>query len=547
MISQSTNRTQHEQDSFDVLVMVRDVVDAIWQYKWTVAITCLLVLGMATLYLYVWPPQYRATAMVMVEREADNARDDFYTAWNVFRKEDARSEIELMTSGPILERVIEREQLGYDDIYRPVTSQLRYFWETSWIGAQYYGLRDRFFPPEHDVQMTADEIEYGRTIDDMPAGINILPIGESNVAEVTMTGPSPRVAQVANTLLDTYIEWRQELHQSEAARAMSVLAEEAEAAKQELREIEDRRTAFLEESGLILDTQRELMQIELLTTLEGDIARTEEQIIAKQAALAEVERRLAEEQATRVVSSSREFSAIREAAKQRRLELQFALIQASERYRQDSPEVQEIQRSIDEVDAIIAGEPEWVQSSQIDGVNTVHENLLTSRDRLRSELAGSKAGLETFKTKMNELEARLSRLPAISAELHRLERDYRHLNQKYDTLATRRAQAEVSYQTVATTMPSMRVVGYAYPPSSKSWPTLRIIYPAALIVGMGLGVFAAMIRYYASGRVRRGDLLRERERMTVFGTVRVPTRGRPLEVAAPTRTVPNSKSSTSQI
>lgn len=542
MISQTPNQPKHEHDSFDVLAMVRDVFDAVWQYKWTVAITCLLVLGMATLYMYVWPPQFRSTATIMVERDSDAARDDFYTAWNVFRKEDARSEIELMTSGPILERVIEREQLGYDDIYRPVTSQLRYFWETSWIGSTYYDMKDNFFPPEQEANLTEEEIEYGRIIDDMPAGISILPIGESNVAEVTMTGPSPRIAQVTNTLLDTYIEWRQELHQTEAARALSVLEEETEDARRELRAIEDRRAAFFEENDLMLDTQREMMQIEQLTNFEGEVARIEEQVMSKEAALEEIERRLAEEQATRIVSSSREFNAIREAAKQKRLDLQFALIQAREQYLSGSPEVREIERSIEKVDAIIAQEPEWVQNSQLDGINTVHESLLTTRDQIRSELAGSKAGLAAVKEKVAALESRLSRMPSISAELHRIEREYRHLNQKYDTLAARKSQAEVSYQTVAATMPSMRVVGYAYPPSSKSWPTLRIIYPAALIVGLGLGVFAAMIQYYASGRVRRGDVLRERDRMSVFGTVRVPTRGRPLEVAAPTQSTRKSPS-----
>ena len=78
-------------ETFDFGGAIRDIGLAIRQYRWMVAVLFLLVPVLVGLYIHVWPPVYRAEALVMLERDEDLARDEFYITWNVFRKEDART------------------------------------------------------------------------------------------------------------------------------------------------------------------------------------------------------------------------------------------------------------------------------------------------------------------------------------------------------------------------------------------------------------------------------------------------------------------------
>jgi uncharacterized protein involved in exopolysaccharide biosynthesis len=89
-------------DSFDVRSSLRSISAAVRHNKGLVLITCVVTLLLVTLYVYVWPPIYKAEATVMAEPDYDYQRDTFYTGWDVFRKDEARTEVELMTSGPVL-------------------------------------------------------------------------------------------------------------------------------------------------------------------------------------------------------------------------------------------------------------------------------------------------------------------------------------------------------------------------------------------------------------------------------------------------------------
>lgn len=81
-------------------------------------------------------------------------------------------------------------------------------------------------------------------------------------------------------------------------------------------------------------------------------------------------------------------------------------------------------------------------------------------------------------------------------------------------------------------MPSIRIVEYATTPSSKSWPSLKILYPSALFLGLVLGIAMAVISSYASGRVRREYVDRIRGSAPFYGHITVSKAGLPISVQA---------------
>lgn len=543
----SNNYTNgRDPDTFDVVGSLRGVVEATWHYKMLVLLTCVLVLGLATLYLYVWPPIYRAEATIMTESGEDAYRDPFYANWNIFRKDDARTEIVLITSGTVLKEVIEKEKLTYDDIYHPVLSQLGYFWEKSWVGRNYKAIKRKIFPDKDLDAISPENIELGRILNDMGAGISIQPVGDTNVGKLRMKGPSRRVASIANTLLDAYLANRDERHETEARKSFDTLTREVVEAEKELKEVESRRLAYSNQHGLVFDLQKETQQVEQLIHLETSIAVSRQRIADMEATLREVEKQLTTEPATKTVSSVIGLNSVREAARLKRLEFEAALILARDHYREDSPEIQEIKGNLAELDALLAGEPEKIEAATTNGLNALREQLITSRSSLQAQLEGSRAGLAVLEETAAKLRMRLANVPAMQNELVGLDREQLLAREKYTALALKQAQAAVSLTTAKAGMPSLRVIGYAMPPASRWWPRLKILYPAALMVGLFLGVGVAQVMSLVSGRVVRRHVSGGRGGAPFYGTIGVAAKGRPLAVVPGGRTAAISPSEQSE-
>src|SRR5205809_4447670 len=191
-----------ETDMFDLGGFIRIVSAAIRHHKFLVLFSCVLTLAVTTWYVFVWPPVYRVEAQLAAERDMDPSRDQFYSNWQVFRKEDARDEVVLFIAGPVLREVIAKNNLQYDDVYHPFLDHAAYLWEKSWLGRHYNALKNRFMP---DPDAPTDEKQLRRTMDGLKAGIHLAAEGDTHIATLQVKGPSRRVADIANSLIDSYL------------------------------------------------------------------------------------------------------------------------------------------------------------------------------------------------------------------------------------------------------------------------------------------------------------------------------------------------------
>jgi len=530
MIADHSKNGHFDPDMFDVRGSFRIVMEATRTHKWLVVSVTAGVLALTLLYVYIWPPIYRVDAMIMAERETDASRDSFYGNWSIFRKDDPRTEIELMTSVPVLKEVIEKEHLRYEDVYHPFMSEVSYLWEKSFLGRNYKSIKAKLFPDPDSLGTTPEQIELGKTIVDMHEGITIQPVGESNVGQVTVKGPSRKVSKIANSLLDVYSNWRVARYQSEAQKAYDVLTEEMTRTGEQLEEAGQKRLQYANEHRLTFDLQKENLDLRQLTDLEAAVASSKQKVASLQASLSEVEKELATEPPTMQISSVTELNTIRENAKLRRFELETSLLQARDHYREDSPEIQEIKGDLAKLDKLLNLEPESVQKGRTEGLNIVQQQLLSSRNALKAQLEGERHGLTVMEDEAAKLSWHLRQVPTMQNALHGLDRDFGLAQETYQALVLKRAQAQASLATVKTVMPSMRIVGYAMPPGGKSWPRTKILYPGALLLGLALGIFAATVTSYAAGRVRKSDVERGHRFVPLYGNVALQNTDKPLIV-----------------
>jgi uncharacterized protein involved in exopolysaccharide biosynthesis len=490
------------EDLFDFVQTVESLVNAIRLNTNLVLVVTAIVIVLAGLYHYVWPPIYAVEAVITVERTDDPQRDAFYREWNLFRKEDARTEIELMKSGSVLKAVIEKEGLRYDDVYHPFMSQISHFWNESLPGRAYKATKDWIFGVAPS-GLTKEQEELGKTIKDMQAGFSVQTSGDVLVGTVRAVGPTPRIAAITNTWVDEYLNWRREQHLSEARRSIEALGQEIERAEEELQALSQQRVEFLNANNLIFDFSKETQQVEELVKLETELAKSRTRIAVLTASLQEIERQLELQPQTRIVSSVTDLNQLRETAEIRRLELEATLIRDQQRFRDDAPEIVRLKSQIQELTDLIEASPATRQESVTSGLNPVHSELLLSQSNLKNELAGLHAGVAAMERVRDEMRSHLATAPAMAAELRDLDRRYTVAQQAYALLLTKAAQANVSLSSVDEAMPSMRVVDYATTPSFKTWPKAKYLYPAALALGLILGVIAAWIKTSFGGRVSR--------------------------------------------
>lgn len=509
-------------DTFDIVSTLRALGEAARYHRWLIAASGAIAVALAVVYAAVWPPVYMAEALIMVENDNDTARDTFYASWNVFRKDSARTEIELMMSGSVLNKVIDEEKLTYDDVYHPFMSHLSYLWERSWPGRGYRAAKAFVFGAEEGDDLDEATKDRGRTLKDMRAGLQVLPVGESMVGRVVMRGPTPRVSQVVNTLLRVYQKERGERHRNEARLAYESLSAEVEKARAELADASARRVAFLNRNDLVFDFQKESQEVKTLSELETNTLLTRQKMASLEATLATVERQMAQLEPTVRIQTVTEPNMLRENASLRRLELQSQLILAQSRFRADSPEITEIRDNITKFDQLIASSPERTERGSTTGQNSVYQQLLLNRNTLRSELDGARASAQALQRSTEVLRQQLARVPALQDELRVLDRVYGATAEKHQALLNKRAQVEVSMATATAATPSLRVVDYAVAPSGRFWPRARVLYPAALIGGLLVGLIAAQVLRLAGGRVRPGQWGRRGGDAPLYGSVSIP-------------------------
>jgi uncharacterized protein involved in exopolysaccharide biosynthesis len=218
--------------------------------------------------------------------------------------------------------------------------------------------------------------------------------------------------------------------------------------------------------------------------------------------------------------------------------LQTALIQARNRYREDSREVIEIKDSLAKLDALIAEASEKVEKVTTEGLNSLQQELTSRRNGAQVELEGARAGLAVMEQTADQMRTRLSEIPEMQTQLRALERTYDLSQEKYKSLLSKQAQASVSLVTARTTMPSMRAVENAVTPLNKDWPEPKYLIPGALVVGLVLGTVIAVFMSYASGRVLREHVEYGRGAAPLYGTIGALTDRRTLAVVVPSsRTV----------
>lgn len=493
-----------EADSFDFRKAGQALKLAVMGHKRLILGITGLTLLLVTLYIAIWPPIYTASVTLSTGSEDDRPREGFYDNWAIFRRNALKDEVVLLTSGPVLKQVIEEMNLGYGDVYHPPLRYITYLWTQSWPGQAWRGTKAFLFPQRSTPYvLTPREIDKARTLDDFRTGVSIQPINDTNIGVLSVQGPSPRVADIANKVAETYIAQRRQRFANEARQAYASLEVETEHARGELRALEQQMERYYTQNDMLLMFEKDKVEISQYLGLQGDLDTRRTTIAQTQRELMSVTGQLARESrevvAGRVVQDNPIFATMKQDLAKLTLTRDNMLI----RYRPDSPEVRELNDQIAVLQKQIGGQSARSVEQTSIARNSGYESLRAQKSTLESKLAGDQAALASLSAEVAARRQEVDRIPQKMKESHDLGREHDALEKRYVALQEKLMTAAVTAATAQSAPSSIQIVEPASVPEKASWPSSKLLLIGGLIMGLGAGVVSALLLDYVRDRANR--------------------------------------------
>lgn len=509
-----------EADSFDFRMTWLGIRHAIRGHKLLIGFTSAMTVLFVVLYIVIWPPIYSASVVLAAESDRDATRDEFYQTWNVFRKDRLSDEVHLVATTPVLEQLVAELHLGDDDVYHTFFAYTTKLWTESLPGKGYKAVKNFIFGRKHGpYDPTPEQIERAKTIVNLRSGVRLETLSDSNVGNLVVLGPSPRVAEMANTLARIYFEERRTRHAKEAEDAYQALAVEATKANTELVALEQRMKKYDVDSGLVLAFEKDKLDINEWAVLKAAIVDHQTAIANASATLAQVNKQLALESPEIVTGRLMTASPARTVLTDRLSQLELSRKQLLIHYRTDAPEVTELERQIEVVREQLAKEPSQIEQQSQRVINEAYQGLMLRRRQLEADLAGQRAALAQRQTEAATYHAAMEKIPEKLEVTHDFDRQHQALEKRYVTLQEKMEVAEISRAAAASAPPSIRIVEQAHLPEKPSWPNVKLLIPGAAVVGLAAGVLLALLMDLINGRVTRFRFATDPDRFSAYAVL----------------------------
>lgn len=128
------------------------------------------------------------------------------------------------------------------------------------------------------------------------------------------------------------------------------------------------------------------------------------------------------------------------------------------------------------------------------GVNTVYQQLKVRLAEEEANVASLRTRVDEYMKRYKELQAQVSTLPQIEAELAALNRDYEVNRQQYDQLLTRRESARLSQQAEQSKQEVLfKIIDPPRLPLNPIGPNRLLLMTMVLVAGLGAGVGLAFL------------------------------------------------------
>jgi polysaccharide biosynthesis transport protein len=319
--------------------------------------------------------------------------------------------------------------------------------------------------------------------------------GESAFELTYAHGDPEVVAKVANRLPELFAERALEMRRSHASRATQLFSDELAALSRSVTEWERKIAQFKVDHMGELPEQFE-MNMRGLERVGARLQTKSEELRVAEARRSELARAR-----NGVDSEAGRLEAAEHALTQ-------ALVSARSTWTEDHPEVRRLKQELDAMQKRRreAESRQWVERQE--------------RARVASLITTIHQEIQELQKQAEAYQRRLDRSPRWAHELGVLQRDYEIARTKYQSLVSRRVEAELAQELEVRNADDLfHVISPAGVPVSAARPDRMSGLLIAFLAALGLGLLTALMLELRDDSIRNGEELRERLPLPVLAVV----------------------------
>ncbi len=445
----------------DDLPTFRDIIAILQRHRKLILVCGITALILGLIYIMFSAPRYTTTISILIDPRQNNALPQQLAGSNSFQESlIIDSQIEVIKSTRLMDKVAKKAGI-YDSTEAMSKSPLLKLKESV------------FGVAAADKKALDASVEQQRRLSRMMSGVTVERVRNTYVIAISFTSGNPeRAAKIANLIAETYLDNELEAQYESSQRATVWLKGRLEGLQKELTETEGKVESYKVENNIVQTQNYTLLSDQQLSELNSNL------IIAR-ADTAQAKARYDNIQA--IIESGNPETATSDVLANR------VIGDLRSKYIELSRMATEILRK--------QGRDHMMYRNLLQQMQDI-QNLIWGEYRRIAE--SYKNELEIAQSKEKTMQEQMDAVKGTTAVTSRSQIGLRDMQRRADStrnLYTKmldKANEEIERQSLPSV--NARILSYAVPPLSPSWPNKRFVLLASVVVGLGVGVALAFLR-----------------------------------------------------
>jgi polysaccharide chain length determinant protein (PEP-CTERM system associated) len=318
---------------------------------------------------------------------------------------------------------------------------------------------------------------------------------------ISFKGRDPeKVMRVANGLATYFIDENLKARESQAIGTSSFLESELETMRLRLEQLEEKIKEYRRTNMGELPEQLET-NLRILERLQEDLSDRQQSLRDARSRLSELNSQATSREPSVVVISGNQQASNQENASPAELRAQLEALQS--RYTEKHPDIQRLKKQIADLEARAESASQNGSSGSTNRIPFEMRQQISDAQREAQLIEGE---IEALRAQISDYQNRVENIPRREQELLGLRRDYENIQTTYESLLTRKLEADIAVNMERKQKgEQFRIVDPARVPQRPIEPNLKKLFLFTIAGGLGLGLGIAILLEFGIPTYRRPD------------------------------------------
>lgn len=461
----------YEEETIDL----REYWQAILRRKWVLLAIFLAAVISAAIFSQLATPIYEASTTILVQDKSAGPQFAFLDGMGAVGKNKNQNFVEILKSRSLALRTAEKLGLGTD----------------------VHSTEFRAFRDSVAVQL----------------------VQGTDAIRIKVQNEVPENAKyIANTLVDAFVEWNQEVNTEEARSGREFIEAQLGVVEADLRKAEEELRRFKEDEKVVAPSEEAKAALARLSELEKGKAEATVALGQAQHQLAALRKKLAAEEPTTVTSTTIANNPMIMQYRVRLFELETQLMATEAQYTAEHPRVATLKLEIEQVRSKLAQEVERIVSTETLAVNPSYQSILQRIISLEVEQVAQGAKQQAVDKLIADVDKSLAGLPRKELQLSRLLRNQNVSEQIYLLLKNKYEEYRI---TEAVKAAGVSIIDRAVTPQNPVKPRKKLNVAIAGFLGLFVGLGLVFLMEFLDTSLKTADDVERYLGLPILGQIPV--------------------------